>query len=83
MANGSSGAFRHQGTVLAPTNAPLGGESAIAGSIEIPLRVRQGDEGSSDGRLFELHLSSEFPYILGRPDTGWGAGEGRHLNLYQ
>ena len=31
MANGSSGAFRHQGTVLAPTNAPLGGESAIAG----------------------------------------------------
>ena len=31
MANGSSGDFRHQGTVLAPTNAPLGGESAIAG----------------------------------------------------
>jgi hypothetical protein len=30
MANRSSGAFRHQGTVLAPTNAPLGGESAIA-----------------------------------------------------
>ena len=38
-------------------------------SSEIPLRVRQGDEGSSDGRLFELHLSSEFSYL--REQATW------------